>query len=491
MRGMRLWVVFSLLYFSATLTSTFTKELWFDELVSVYVDRLPDLGSVWLALANSVDAMPPLFHIATRAAHAVIRDEATATRLPGAIGYWVACLTAWIFLRHRMPAAYAWCAVAVMLLPGPFYYATEGRAYGMMLGFTGLTLLCWRRCIEPGRRPWHPLGLALFLCCTVSSHYYGVFVTVPLALAELYRMRNWNYGGWHRHDWPVLSAIGSVLIPLLLHQPLIRAADVYRADTWAAPKITDAARFYSEIIAGVGPALGAALIAAAVMMWWKPEEAQDGPEGLHRVDLALATGFLLIPLAVLASSLLITGTFFPRYGLTAMFGIMFAAAESLRRLCPRRRAVAGAFSGAFLAVAGAQRGLDISSNWKQLLTAGEMTETERLTAGPVVVEEAFAFIRATYYAPAELAGRLWYVPDAKAAMASTGLGNPDIGLEKLRPHTGFNLGTRERFLEQPGTFYLLIDPARPGWLLRELEQRQARVELTARLPRHWLMKVTR
>lgn len=110
----------------------------------------------------------------------------------------------------------------------------------------------------------------------------------------------------------------------------------------------------------------------------------------------------------------------------------------------------------------------------------------------MVVEEAFAYIRAFYYAPPELASRLWYVPDAKAAMASIGLGNPDIGLEKLRSQAAtFNLGSRERFLEQPGTFYLLIDPLRLGWLLGELERTQARVELSARLPRHWLMKVTR
>jgi hypothetical protein len=130
--------------------------LWLDELVSVYVDRLADLGSVWRALCDSADAMPPLFHIATRTSDAVISDEATAARLPGAIGYWVACHSAWMFLRRRMSAAYAWCAVAVMLLPGPFYFATEGRTYGMVLGFSGLALLCWQPCIGPGRRPWHP-----------------------------------------------------------------------------------------------------------------------------------------------------------------------------------------------------------------------------------------------------------------------------------------------------------------------------------------------
>lgn len=134
---MHLWVVFSLLYFSAALTSTFTKELWSDELVSVYVDRLPDLGSIWRALADSADAMPPLFHIATRASHAAISDEATAARLPGVIGYWVACLSAWVFLRRRMSAAYAWCAVAVMPLPGPFYFAPKDGHTGWCLDSAG------------------------------------------------------------------------------------------------------------------------------------------------------------------------------------------------------------------------------------------------------------------------------------------------------------------------------------------------------------------
>lgn len=491
MRQMWLWVVFSLLYFPAVLTSAFTKELWFDELVSVYVDRLPDLGSVWRALADSADAMPPLFHIATRASHAAISDEATAARLPGAIGYWVACLAAWIFLRRRMSAAYAWCAVAVMLLPGPFYFATEGRAYGMVLGFSGLMLLCWQRCIGPERRPWHPLGLAVFLCCAVSSHYFAVFLTMPLSLAESYRMGS-SYGGRKRCDWPVLAAIGSAFIPVVFHLPLIRAADIYRADMLVAPKLIDGFRFYSDIVSGVGLALVAALVSAAVMTWWKPEETHAAePDGLFAVETVMAIGFLLIPLAVLASSLLVTGMFYPRYALTAMFGLMLAASELLRRLCPGRRAVAGTFSAVLLLVAGAQRGLDISSKWKQLPTVEEMAETARLTNGPVVVEEAFDYIRAFYYAPPELASRLWYVSDAKAAMALTGLGNPDLGLDKLRPYGGFNLGSRERFVEQPMTFYLLVNPARLGWLLGELERTRAHVELSARLPRHWLMKVTR
>ena len=41
--------------------------------MGVYVDGLPDLGSVWRALADSADAMPPLFHsVTTRLAY---RDE--------------------------------------------------------------------------------------------------------------------------------------------------------------------------------------------------------------------------------------------------------------------------------------------------------------------------------------------------------------------------------------------------------------------------------
>ena len=61
--------------------------------------------------------------------------------------------------RPRLTHGAPW---ALMLLPGPFYFATERRAYGMVLGFSGLTLLCWHPCIGPGRRPWHPLGLPCF-----------------------------------------------------------------------------------------------------------------------------------------------------------------------------------------------------------------------------------------------------------------------------------------------------------------------------------------
>ena len=58
-------------------------------------------------------------------------------RLPGVIGYWVAFLSAWVFLRRRMSAAYAWCAVAVMPLPGPFYFAPKDGHTGWCLDSAG------------------------------------------------------------------------------------------------------------------------------------------------------------------------------------------------------------------------------------------------------------------------------------------------------------------------------------------------------------------
>ncbi len=478
------WALFTLLYFSAVLASAFTKELWFDELVTLYVDRQPTLADVWKALAGSADAMPPLFHILTRAAHGVISNEAAATRFPANVGYWVMCVAVWSFLRRRMPAVHAWTGVAAALLPATFYYATEGRSYGLTLGLAAVAMLLWQRAVEQDRRPIHVAGLAVALCAAVCSHYYAVFLTIPVGLAELYRTRHSG-----KRDWPVLLAAASILIPLAAHQPLIRAADVYRADLWAAPTILDGPRFYLELLAGIGPAITLALIVGGVAVRFAGEFSQPSDAGLRPVELVFGMGLLAIPLAVLASAFLITHTYFPRYGMAAAIGLMVVSGEASVRALGRRPTAAACFAGALFLALGIQRAHDVVSNWRNLPTAPAMAAVAAATRGPVVVEEAVTYLNVWHYSPAELRSRMTFVVDADAAMREAKLGNPETSLQKLLPYAPLRLEKPEPFLRGHREFSLLVHPTRPSWMLRELTSRGATLEIRERWPALWLLSV--
>jgi len=467
-----LFIVFSLLYLSATLTSAFTKELWFDEIVSVYVDRLPAMRDVWAALASSADAMPPLFHLFTRACRAVIANEAMAARLPATVGYWVMCLSVWLFLRHRMSPVYAWMGLVPALLPTPFYFATEGRAYGVAVGFSGLALLCWQR---------RKLVLfVLMLAAAVSSHYYAVFLVIPFGLAELALWRK------DAPRWAWIAALATPVIPIAVHLPLIRAADVYRADAWAAPRVSLAVTYYLDFVAGIGPAIVFGLAVAGLAGIVMRSQPADEP-GLMFEERALAAGFLVIPLAVLASSLLVTHTYFPRYAMPSTIGFMLAAAEALRA---SRMPTSVVLCGVMLAVLGAQKLEEVRANWNQLPTAADVAAALDAGPGPAVIEEPVTFLKAHYYAPGEGRARLTSLADPVAAIREVKLGNPDLGLLQLRSVAPVTAVPPEEFFAENRRFQLLVNPTRPDWVLQELRKRGAALEVRRRLPSFWVLQVS-
>ena len=68
-----------------------------------------------------------------------------------------------------------------------YLYAFEARAYGLVLGFAALALLSWQSVALGRRRVLSLVCLAGGLSAAVSSHYYGIFVILPLALGEASR----------------------------------------------------------------------------------------------------------------------------------------------------------------------------------------------------------------------------------------------------------------------------------------------------------------
>jgi hypothetical protein len=93
------------------------------------------------------------------------------------------------------------------------WYAQEARAYGLLILASALALLCFLRCErDPSTRNlvWFALSCALALV----SHYFAVFLLVPMALWLL------REPTVRRRALPALAAIGVVGLALL---PLISA----------------------------------------------------------------------------------------------------------------------------------------------------------------------------------------------------------------------------------------------------------------------------
>src|SRR5947208_12606276 len=66
-----LLVGFSAIYFTDVGLRASEKYFWADEISTVYVCRLPNLGSLWEALRHGLDFNPPLFYVLTNASQSL------------------------------------------------------------------------------------------------------------------------------------------------------------------------------------------------------------------------------------------------------------------------------------------------------------------------------------------------------------------------------------------------------------------------------------
>src|SRR5262249_49561307 len=145
-------------------------------------------------------------------------ENPLAYRLPALVGFFVLSLCLFRFTSRRCGRPYACLAVLFAFATSAHsIYAYEARPYGLLLGFTGLALVCWQSAGVGSRLA--RFGLALSLAAAVSTHYYAVLIFVPLGLAELVRALRRQ-----RLDVPMAVALLAGLAPLLAYFPIVQKA---------------------------------------------------------------------------------------------------------------------------------------------------------------------------------------------------------------------------------------------------------------------------
>lgn len=192
-------------------------RMWIDELYTLHMSKQANAAEIVRATLEGCDGAAPLYAMTVQAIRPWVGHEALAVRLPATLGYagMIVCLLA--FCRRLLPAVYS--LVAVMLAcRATLEYASEGRGYGVVLGCAAGALLCWQAAAEGRRRAMVIPVLAVCLAVMTATHYYAVFILVPLFLAEMVR---WRASG--KLDFAILAAMAPVLLVLGLHYPLIEA----------------------------------------------------------------------------------------------------------------------------------------------------------------------------------------------------------------------------------------------------------------------------
>jgi hypothetical protein len=458
------------LYLTLVCWHSLAKPLWFDELFTVYLSRLSRAGR-WSALASGTDGNPPLVYWVTRALFRQLGEHALVARLPEILGFLTMSVCLFRFLARRCTVPFAAAGALFPLVSGALPYADEARPYGLVLGFAGLALLSWQKLAEGKARALPFLGLCASLAAAVSSHYYAVFVAVPIAAAEL--VRTWQR---RRPDPAVWLALALGGLPLAWYLPLVRgmnatvfAHPLASPDFWAKPGLRSLLRTYYSAFHPALPFLLAAVLCSAFVSAGEPvppRTRKELPVPAH--EYAVAVAFAGVPVLVAAFTRIYTGYYLDRYALCSILGFALLTGYLGARFL--RTPAAGVALMLVLGIGFVA--IRVDSDDRPYEDSDPEAHAAMLfhagAGAPIAVANPLVFLKLSYYAPAELRSRLVYLSDTAVATRYPDF-IPELALLRLRRWTPIHIEEYRPFLESGRRFFVYgTSSTRLEWLPRQL-----------------------
>ncbi|HTA06374.1 MAG TPA: glycosyltransferase family 39 protein [Solirubrobacteraceae bacterium] len=348
------WPLAALIVLAAALRlATLTEQgFWYDEAFTPVHVFHSGLGATLRSVVHSENT-PPLWYVLAWVDVRLFGDGALALRLPSALAGIATVPVVWALgseLAGRRTGLIAAALVAVN--PLFVWYSQEARAYSLFVLFSALAMLCFARLLhEPSRK--RALGFALSGALALLTHYFAVFLLLPMALLLLREKASRRF---------VLPALGVIALVGLALLPLISAQGGHGTQwigRWALSSRLQAIpqyflTGYSGAPLGHGVELLVALpmIIGALLGGWRLLAAGRMASSLRAgawISFAIAAFAVLAPivLAVLGADYLaprnLVGAMIP---VSVLVAILFAAVDSEAGHAVGDRARAGASAGA-------------------------------------------------------------------------------------------------------------------------------------------------
>jgi hypothetical protein len=476
-------------YAFLTWTLSRRKLMWNDELYTYYIARLPSMHDVWNALMARGEQTPPLFFAITRLSFRLFGVNLLSIRLPEILAFLAMTVCLYVFARRRMSSMSALCAAAFPLVTTAFPYAYEARPYGLVLGFAALALLSWQTATsaEGRARPFAVACLAASLAAAVSSHYYGVFVLVPLALGEAVRIVTRR-----RLDMAVWGALVISVVPLVWHLPLIKAGTAYAGAFWSPPRWGNLPDFYRDLLTPALIPVAAILILGTIQraaVDESPSPTRDGERTLPLHELAAIVGFVLIPVVSVGAAELVTGAFVNRYALAAVIGLSALAGLSTEvafRQRPAARGLVAVSLAAWFVVSQAHElrrptGASLPVSPAAIARPMEWVAAVPERDLPLVVADPHNFTVLSHYGAPAITSRIVYLADPDCALKVLGHNSVERGMvDLIEPWFHMNVVPFEPFVATHSRFLVYGNFVGLGflnWLAPELRARGWHMEL--------------
>jgi len=480
---------FSILYFGTVSALSWARILSFDELLTFWVCRFQSLSHLWWMLKSPVEGNPPLFHLVTRASEALAGEDAIALRVPGMVGYWVMAVAVYTLARKHTSPLFALVAATFPSVTFAFYYASEARPYGMLLGCSALLLLFWIKALEAeGRQRIRAvMTMGVILAFAVSIHYYAALIALPIAAGEFVRLLERR-----KPDWKVWIAIAGGASAQLLYVPLIRSSiHIHKsAYVWNKPHIDFIWTSYATIL-GV-TLLPIAIVLGWLFMRWRSKNSGSGycQPLLPRHEMSAYVSLVLLPLVGFAAAETVVGMLTERYVIETVIGFSILFALGAAKLSRNRRSVGLALLSLVLVsfVVLQFQNLRREYQGRGRFQHFDSEAVVRSLNVPITTEDTHLMLVLNYYGPREFTSRFVMAVDPQIAR-QYGISDTDpkiyLGSKGILP---VRVEQFPEFLEHNDRFLIFGGPL--DWMADYVIKRGARVEIVLQTNKELLLLVT-
>ncbi|MGH9679745.1 MAG: glycosyltransferase family 39 protein [Candidatus Acidiferrales bacterium] len=315
--------VFSSLYISAH------RMLWFDEILTALVSRLPNWRVLWKALTEIEEQTPPLYFLITRAFDQMFHHADIGLRVPSALALGAGLLFTFDTARRLTDGLYGLIAMSLLATPFVTYYGYEARAYAIYFLFAAIALWLWVF-TEAG----NPVAAAAFgavFLIGVAIHYYFILCLLPFGVMALAQRRIF-------HPKVMAAAAGAMVSLAVLYPQIANSRNFANtiSAVWA-PSISGLFAAYREFLPNT--ILLAAALAIGFVVYFRPRHPRAASISAgERVSWL----FLALPLAAYLLGHLVTHSFHDRYVIGAGPGIAVGLTCLLWRYCREWRHLSAA-----------------------------------------------------------------------------------------------------------------------------------------------------
>lgn len=448
-------------------------KMWIDELYTYYSSHQASAAGVLDAIRDGSDGAPPAYALIVHWLQPVLGTGVMNLRVPALFGFCLMCVCVFLFVHRRLPALYAGLAM-LFACDTALYFATEGRAYGLVLGLVALSLVCWQRATEGKHRV---AALSTFVVCmwaATALHYYSIVLLVPLFVAELVR--------WSRIkkiDVAILAAFALVPLVLIPHVPLLEAQHKFMRYYHSKVSLHAIVDFYKHYVLRYSVAFAAPVLLWAIFGNRVSRTSRRHPTRgvIPAHEWALLIAMAVLPVIVVLGSLVTIETFVDRYLVWTVIGFAILGAALLYRITRGNALAATSVIVLLLAGFAAAEVVEIgkASRLRESQPVLDALASAPSDPAPIVIANHHAFMELSYYAGPELRSRLVYVVSPNLERSYTGIDTGDLLLSALARHTSLHIVTYDDFVKHNSRFLLAANAQ--DWLVWQFSRSGCEVKL--------------